>query len=91
MKSRFLTKGRVGAEARALLQKWRLEVVEVMEGRLRQVFPASSFPAAALQNHIFIVDPHGNLMLEHQAVTNIDSAKALLQDLKRLLRASRIG
>ena len=89
--SRLLTKGRLGAAAQELLQQRELEVVEITEERLRLVFPLSSFPNASLQNSIFVIDPHGNLMLEHQEVTNINAAKSLLKDLKKLLRASRIG
>ncbi|MGH8130932.1 MAG: SCO family protein [Steroidobacteraceae bacterium] len=46
------------------------------------------FPAAADGARIYIVDPHGNLMLSYPAT---GSARDLLKDLERLLRLSRIG
>lgn len=71
------------------LQSLAMEVTRTTEAELRLVFPRAAF--ASLANSIFIVDPNGNLMLRHSAVTDVDAAKALVRDLKKLLRASRIG
>lgn len=68
-----------------------LEMLLITEEQLRQVFPLATFNEAALVNSVFVVDPNGNLMLQHQHIVDTRTAKALLQDLKRLLRASRIG
>jgi cytochrome oxidase Cu insertion factor (SCO1/SenC/PrrC family) len=58
---------------------------------------ASSFDARELlaqfpgeqRDHIYIVDPHGNLMMRHDASRVIN--KDLLTDLKKLLKLSHIG
>ncbi len=47
----------------------------------------ASFPAARAQS-LFIVDPHGNLMMRHDAN---HTTKDLLSDLKKLLKLSHIG
>jgi len=46
------------------------------------------FPEAAGGARIYIVDPHGNLVMSYPAP---GSARGLLEDLERLLRLSRIG
>jgi hypothetical protein len=51
---------------------------------LRALFP----PAADGADGIYIVDPHGNLMMSYPAT---GSARGLLKDLERLLRLSSIG
>jgi len=38
--------------------------------------------------HVYLVDPHGNVMMRWRAA---DDPKGMLQDLERLLRASQIG
>jgi cytochrome oxidase Cu insertion factor (SCO1/SenC/PrrC family) len=49
----------------------------------------AQFPAALDGAHgIYIVDPHGNLMMSYPAT---GSARGLLKDLERLLRLSNIG
>lgn len=44
--------------------------------------------AAGDRSHIYLVDPHGNVMMRWRAG---DDAKGMLRDLERLLRASQIG
>lgn len=44
--------------------------------------------AAGDRAHIYLVDPHGNVMMRWPAT---DDPKGMLQDLQRLLRASQIG
>jgi hypothetical protein len=51
---------------------------------LRALFP----PAAGGAQGIYIVDPHGNLMMSYPAT---GAARGLLKDLERLLRLSNIG
>lgn len=46
------------------------------------------FPAVAGGDGIYMVDPHGNLILGYPAQ---NSARGLLRDLERLLRLSKIG
>ena len=53
-------------------------------GALRALFP----PAADGGHGIYIVDPHGNLMMSYPAS---GAATGLLKDLERLLRLSHIG
>ena len=49
----------------------------------------AQFPLAVDGGHgIYIVDPHGNLMMSYPAA---GSARGLLTDLERLLRLSNIG
>jgi cytochrome oxidase Cu insertion factor (SCO1/SenC/PrrC family) len=50
----------------------------------RALFP----PATDGSNGIYIVDPHGNLMMSYPAT---GAARGLLKDLERLLRLSSIG
>ena len=50
----------------------------------RALFP----PATDGDNGIYIVDPHGNLMMSYPAT---GAARGLLKDLERLLRLSSIG
>jgi hypothetical protein len=51
---------------------------------LRALFP----PATDGAPGIYIVDPHGNLLMSYPAT---GSARGLLKDLERLLRLSSIG
>ena len=51
---------------------------------VRVLFP----PASDGANGIYIVDPHGNLLMSYPAT---GSARGLLKDLERLLRLSSIG
>ncbi len=50
--------------------------------------PAEFPPPGGAREHIYVVDPHGNLMLRFPK--NADPAR-MNKDLARLLRASRIG
>jgi cytochrome oxidase Cu insertion factor (SCO1/SenC/PrrC family) len=52
--------------------------------RLRAAFP----PAVDGDPGLYLVDPHGNLMMSYPAT---GSARGLLNDLERLLRLSNIG
>ena len=61
-----------------------LKVARAGGGSFLAEFPASVTPA----EYIYVVDPHGNLILRFPG--NLDARKAL-KDLERLLRASRIG
>ena len=45
-------------------------------------------PAGSVRDHIYVIDPHGNLMLRFPS--DADTRK-MNKDLARLLRASRIG
>jgi hypothetical protein len=47
----------------------------------------AQFPAEH-RNSLYIVDPHGNLMMRHDAA---HTSKDLLTDLKQLLKLSHIG
>ena len=58
-------------------------VVRADAGLLR-LFPAPGSPS----DHIYVVDPLGNLMMRHDARQN---PKGFLQDLKVLLKYSQIG
>lgn len=51
---------------------------------LRALFP----PAAGGERGIYVVDPHGNLMMSYAAT---GAASGILKDLERLLRLSHIG
>jgi hypothetical protein len=53
-------------------------------GALRAMFP----PSANGESGIYIVDPHGNLMMGYAP---IGAARGILKDLERLLRLSTIG
>jgi hypothetical protein len=53
-----------------------------------EAFLAQFPPAADGAEGIYIVDPHGNLMMSYPAS---GSARGLLKDLERLLRLSNIG
>ena len=58
------------------------------QGQAGAAFRAQ-FPLAVDGGHgIYIVDPHGNLMMSYPAA---GSARGLLKDLERLLRLSNIG
>ena len=46
------------------------------------------FPVAGRATQLFIVDPHGNLMMSYDARTD---PKGLREDLKKLLNLSHIG
>jgi hypothetical protein len=48
----------------------------------------SQFPARDREHSIYIVDPHGNLLMRHDAR---DDPKGLLSDLRKLLKLSHIG
>ncbi len=65
--------------------------VYISERELNQLFGTKFDNLAEVTNNIFIVDPHGNLILRYQDVTSIKKAKEMLKDINHLLRASRIG
>jgi hypothetical protein len=46
------------------------------------------FPASGREHTLFLVDPHGNLMMSYDARQD---PRGLLEDLKKLLRLSHIG
>jgi hypothetical protein len=52
-------------------------------------------PAPLQGQRIYIMDPHGNIMLEYDWASSIDKAplhgKGILRDLKKLLKFSHIG
>ncbi len=52
--------------------------------------PGMSLPLAAANDraHIYLVDPHGNVMMRWPAAAD---GKRMLKDLERLLKASQIG
>ena len=60
-----------------------LDTVSTPDERLVQ-----TFPAAAREHQLFIVDPLGNLMMSYDTREN---PKGLLEDLKKLLTLSHIG
>jgi hypothetical protein len=62
----------------------RLEAAGPEGDSLRALFP----PALDGERGIYIVDPHGNLIMSYPAA---GSARGLLSDLERLLRLSQIG
>ncbi len=45
-------------------------------------------PGAALQDHLFVVDPLGNWMMRFPARIDVDQASKVKRDMERLLRAS---
>lgn len=51
-------------------------------------FPIQDLQALLTAGQVYIVDPHGNLMMSYEAGAPL---KDIHQDLKRLLRLSRIG
>ncbi len=63
-------------------------VVLVAVGPPGKAFLAQFPPALGPGHGIYIVDPHGNLMMAYPAA---GSARGLLKDLERLLRLSNIG
>ena len=67
-----------------------IAIYKLTEEEMRQLFGGRS-SSPALNNNVFLVDPNGNLILRHDPITSISTAKDLLKDLKHLLRSSRIG
>lgn len=63
-------------------------VVLAVVGPAGRTFLAQFPPAFEPGHGIYIVDPHGNLMMAYPAA---GSARGLLKDLERLLRLSNIG
>ena len=59
-------------------------LIRAGDSGLVKVFPAA--PAAA--DHIYVIDPLGNLMMRYPRDADPD---LMIKDLKRLLKASRIG
>jgi cytochrome oxidase Cu insertion factor (SCO1/SenC/PrrC family) len=59
-------------------------IVEAGGSGLREHFPAPGAP----RDHVYLVDPRGNLMLRFPADPD---ARRMVQDLGRLLRVSRAG
>jgi sugar lactone lactonase YvrE len=61
------------------------------EGTQVAITPAAGAPPpgwAADRAHLYLVDPHGNVMMRWPATAD---RKRMLKDLERLLRASQIG
>lgn len=59
-----------------------------MELALAPAGAALAPKAAGDRDHVYLVDPHGNVMMRWKAT---DDPKGMLKDLERLLRASQIG
>ena len=60
-------------------------------GMERAILPRATAPAAGPawdREHVYLVDPNGNVMMRWRAG---DDPKGMLRDLERLLRASQIG
>lgn len=72
--------GRPRAALRAAIEGTHVE----RAGNLAARFPA----AGAVTDHIYLVDPLGNLMMRYPRDPD---PKPMIQDLQRLLRTSRIG
>jgi cytochrome oxidase Cu insertion factor (SCO1/SenC/PrrC family) len=69
----------------ALLREFQgTHVLRAGASGLPRQFPAARDPA----DHLYVVDPHGNLILRYPRAPD---PKGLTRDLSRLLRASRIG
>jgi cytochrome oxidase Cu insertion factor (SCO1/SenC/PrrC family) len=69
----------------------RAALVEPFEGMdivLASAGGGLTAKAAGDHGHIYLVDPHGNVMMRWRAA---DDPKGMLRDLERLLRASQIG
>ncbi|HUP30427.1 MAG TPA: hypothetical protein VM122_09670 [Usitatibacter sp.] len=65
--------------------------VEAFEGMIvARAQPGVSLPAGIAHDraHIYLVDPHGNVMMRWPAAPDM---KRMLRDLERVLRASQIG
>ena len=74
------TKQESGAEGRAAIEGTRIESAAGI---------GAAFPAAgAITNHIYVIDPLGNLMMRFPR--DPDPSR-MLEDLQRLLKVSRIG
>lgn len=58
-----------------------------MEAAILPQEPAAGAPAWG-RGHVYLVDPHGNVMMRWRVE---DDPKGMLRDLERLLRASQIG
>jgi hypothetical protein len=65
----------------------RPELLAAMEGTRISRSPPAGFPGNAVE-HIYLIDPHGNLMLRFPR--DPDPSK-MLKDLQRLLKYSQIG
>lgn len=59
-------------------------LIRAANSGLARVFPA----AAAVPDHIYVIDPLGNLMMRYPRDPD---PQLMIKDLKRLLKASRIG
>ncbi len=61
----------------------------------RSTFLRSENDSALKSNNIYIMDPHGNIMLRYDAVKDekeaIKAGKGIIKDLKKLLKISQIG
>lgn len=73
------------------LRKPASAALEAFEGMVTAITPTGmSLPRGAANDraHIYLVDPHGNVMMRWPSGTE---GKRLLSDLQRLLKASQIG
>jgi hypothetical protein len=61
---------------------------EAADARLLALFPGTATAAAGDAGRLYIIDPLGNLMMSYEPG---DPPKGLLEDLKKLLKLSRIG
>ncbi|MGU9977713.1 MAG: cytochrome oxidase assembly protein [Candidatus Oxydemutatoraceae bacterium WSBS_2016_MAG_OTU14] len=80
----LLNKGKISPQLQALLKRHpRLTIAEPKD--------ASPFLLelnAQSQQHVFVIDTHGNLIMEY---TRDATSKGMFTDLKHLLRTSKIG
>jgi hypothetical protein len=82
----FLATGNCCDEKYLASQHAGLEVYEASSPEAQKLL--AQFPADR-ENSLFIVDPLGNLMMRHD--TREHTSKALLTDIKKLLKLSHIG
>jgi cytochrome oxidase Cu insertion factor (SCO1/SenC/PrrC family) len=80
----WLVTGAAPVDPALLLEFEGTHVLRADTSGLPQQFPAARDPA----DHLYVVDPHGNLILRYPRDPD---PKGLTRDLSRLLRASRIG
>jgi hypothetical protein len=76
------------------------EMVETSKNYLNNhfgvnIFLTSSEQSKIVPGNIYLMDPHGNIMLRYDAVTDekqaINKGGMIIQDLKKLLKISQIG
>jgi cytochrome oxidase Cu insertion factor (SCO1/SenC/PrrC family) len=73
-----------GKDAERIERMWLLSDAAPPDGRFLAEFPAARSPSG----HIYLLDPLGNLMLRFPSDPD---PQRMVEDLARLLRASRVG